>query len=461
MFKTFKVKLLKALIPFTVIATLMGILFTNTHGASVPLILKAGLTNTDVNVFSAASQDTSVLTSLSSGTYITLRSNISNGWYYVMYGDNLSGYVLADYINEVKSEVKVVKGDASVRIGPSESYKSVGELKRDEIFLSLGKESNGWYKILYDGINVCYISGTYVDSSNGENIASINVTSINVTSINTTSIDTTSIDTTSADVTDSNSTYINTTSSETGEILPQSISTVISYDLMTGYYLKLPITLTPSDVTNRDVTFTSNNPEVAGIVNGEVSAKSEGVAKITATTVNGLSAVCIIRVFDDGGESIGAVDKAVRRAYDYLDLFGANSSNPAIPNNGALRVYLDEAYTDNKRYTNCAEFVWYCYRAAGVFLEDKAEDVAEVETMVSNPGSNFENLGYLDSQDLEVGDVLTWLSYYGQGMGHAAIYVGDNFVIDMSPNGIQRRTIDIVNSESYSKQQLNVIRYLK
>ena len=43
-------------------------------------------------------------------------------------------------------------------------------------------------------------------------------------------------------------------------------------------------------------------------------------------------------------------------------------------------------------------------------------------------------------------------------MGHAAIYVGDNYVIDMSPGGIQMRTLDVVNSGSYSGEGYNVIR---
>jgi len=496
--KTFKLKFIKALLPLTVIATLIGSLLVNTHGASFPLILKAGLiTNLngyDVNVYSSASQDSSVLTTLSAGTYVTLRSNASNGWYYVMYGDELYGYIMSSSVNETQSEVKQVKGDTNVRLGPSINYKAVGVLSKDEIFLSLGQLTNGWYRILFEGINVCYISNVYVDSTTNvtsqnttsanttavnttsANTTSVNTTSADTTTINTTSADTTTINTTSADTTAVNTTSVNitsvdttavnttsadTTSTATQEILPQSISSIISYDMKPDYSLTLPINITPTDATNKTVTLVSNNTAVASIEGGDVHANSIGTAIITITTVNGLSTTCIIRVSDDGGESLTPSNKAVRRAYDYLDLFGVNSNNPAIPNNDMLRVYLDQAYTDNKRYTNCAEFVWYCYRAAGMYLEDKTTQVAVVETMVQNPGSSFINLGALNLQDLKPGDVITWLNYYSVGMGHAAVYVGDNSVIDMSPGGIQKRSLDLVNSGSYSGEVYNIIRCIK
>lgn len=456
MFKLTKSTFLKALIPFVVMFSLMGSFFLETYGASDPLILNAGLINESVNVYSQNSTNSNVLTTLSSGTYITLRSNETNGWYYVLYGDGLYGYIPSSSISQVSSEIKTVSGDTNVRMGPNTSYKVIGMLKKNEIFLSIGRESNGWYKILFDGINVSYVSNVYVDNTTSQ---SSNTTSAPV---NNTVSDNTVVDTTAV-----NTTATNTTSApvQSQGVLPKSVSTIISYDLKPTYILTLPITITPANA-NKNVTLTSDNPNVAYMKDGKIHAtKTEGIAKITITTVNGLSTTCIVRVSEDGGAGTSSAIKAVVRAYDYVDLFGAGSNNPAIYNTGMLRVYLDNAYTDNRRYTDSAKFVWYCYRAANMFLEDKTTTTVTVEAMTANPGRNFTNLGYQEIGNLKAGDVLTWLNYYGQNSGHAAIYVGSSngvhYVIDMSPSGIQQRAITTVDAASNSNQRYNVIRCTK
>ena len=53
----------------------------------------------------------------------------------------------------------------------------------------------------------------------------------------------------------------------------------------------------PSDTTNKSVTWTSNNTNVATVsTKGIITAKSKGTAKITVKTSNGLTAVCTVTV---------------------------------------------------------------------------------------------------------------------------------------------------------------------
>ncbi len=83
-------------------------------------------------------------------------------------------------------------------------------------------------------------------------------------------------------------------------INPTSIKLNKTSDIM--YYgdeMTLTATLTPSDVSETTITWTSSNPTVATVNNGVVKAKSAGKTTITAKTVNGLAATCNITVYAD------------------------------------------------------------------------------------------------------------------------------------------------------------------
>ena len=68
---------------------------------------------------------------------------------------------------------------------------------------------------------------------------------------------------------------------------------------------QLTATVLPTNATNKSVTWTSSNTNVATVdASGLVAAKSKGTATITATTTDGtnLSAECNVTVLNDGGE---------------------------------------------------------------------------------------------------------------------------------------------------------------
>lgn len=67
-------------------------------------------------------------------------------------------------------------------------------------------------------------------------------------------------------------------------------------DLVIGNTATLKAKITPSDATNKSVTWTSSDDKVAEVNNGTVTAKGIGSATITAKTVNGKTASCTVNV---------------------------------------------------------------------------------------------------------------------------------------------------------------------
>ena len=82
--------------------------------------------------------------------------------------------------------------------------------------------------------------------------------------------------------------------------LVQVSSIVLNKDtanLEIGKSIKLEATITPGNATNQSITWKSSNTDVATVTqSGAVTGKSEGTAVITATSNNGKSATCTIKV---------------------------------------------------------------------------------------------------------------------------------------------------------------------
>ncbi|MDE6556803.1 MAG: Ig-like domain-containing protein, partial [Duncaniella sp.] len=79
---------------------------------------------------------------------------------------------------------------------------------------------------------------------------------------------------------------------------------VTETDLMEGETLKLTATISPAETTDKSVTWTSSNVEVATVSDGVVTALKPGEVIITASTVNGLTASCHITVIEKEPEVI-------------------------------------------------------------------------------------------------------------------------------------------------------------
>ncbi len=70
----------------------------------------------------------------------------------------------------------------------------------------------------------------------------------------------------------------------------------ISAELMVGQQMTLQATCTPSNADNINVSWSSNNEDIASVNNGVVIARGLGDAIITARSVNGIEATCKITV---------------------------------------------------------------------------------------------------------------------------------------------------------------------
>ena len=76
--------------------------------------------------------------------------------------------------------------------------------------------------------------------------------------------------------------------------------------LQEGSSYTLTATITPSDATNKLITWTSDNEDVATVANGKITAKSSGTATITATTSDGEhTATCEVTVVAGGNNNAG------------------------------------------------------------------------------------------------------------------------------------------------------------
>ena len=60
--------------------------------------------------------------------------------------------------------------------------------------------------------------------------------------------------------------------------------------------VRLTATIAPADATNKSVTWSSSNPNVARVSDGNITAIAPGTAVITATSSNGITATCTVTV---------------------------------------------------------------------------------------------------------------------------------------------------------------------
>lgn len=110
-----------------------------------------------------------------------------------------------------------------------------------------------------------------------------------------------------------------------------------SITLNNGASKTLSATVSPSNVTNKSVTWTSSNTSVASVSNGKVTAKGFGTATITAKTSNGKTASCKVTV---KGISINSLNVSYVYAGDifYLGVssYGVSTSRTWTSSNSSV-----------------------------------------------------------------------------------------------------------------------------
>jgi len=109
----------------------------------------------------------------------------------------------------------------------------------------------------------------------------------------------------------------------------------------------LTVTFDPTNATNKNVTWTTSNPEIATVADGVVTAVGEGTATITVTSNNGKEATCVVTVTPEVTgpiESEAKIGKATLPTEDPLAWANAydNSVWTDLTVTGSLD-YVDEA----------------------------------------------------------------------------------------------------------------------
>lgn len=153
----------------------LGFIFTPIKSRAATISSQAGVvsvTSGRLNVRNTASTSSSVVSSLSNGSYVTLISK-SGSWWRVEYADNTYGYCHADYIKTTSgtpSTVKLSSGSLNVRSGAGTSYSRIASLYNGEVVIVLSS-SNGWSKILFNGTKTGYVSSQYLSTGGYSNVS--------------------------------------------------------------------------------------------------------------------------------------------------------------------------------------------------------------------------------------------------------------------------------------------------
>ena len=139
----------------------------------------------NLNVRKDASTNSTVLTSLKKGSYVTLISK-SGAWWKVEYAQNKYGYCHSDFITPVEGKpAQVVTPDRNVlnvRSGPGTSYSRIATVNHGDIVM-VRSTANGWSRILYHGTKLGYVSSQFLPGISNNNQSAISPISLAVPSM--------------------------------------------------------------------------------------------------------------------------------------------------------------------------------------------------------------------------------------------------------------------------------------
>ena len=185
-----------------------------------------------------------------------------------------------------------------------------------------------------------------------------------------------------------------------------------SEELEVGETVTLTSTITPNDAINQNVTWSSDNTDVATVNNGVVTAVGEGTANITVTTQDGnKTAICEIKVIKEIGEITSMI------SYDNTELTNRtvtatiifNKNDVTIINNEGSNQYVFEKngeftfeYVDSEGNTgtNTAKVNWIDKEAPTIEVKyEKINNEKEVLVTIKANEKLLEVEGWTLSED--------------------------------------------------------------
>lgn len=134
--------------------------------SSTNVVLNTGTTTSNVNVRKTASSKGVQLGNLSKGSKVEVVDATPGGWYKIKYNKSY-GYVSGKYVSLKKGDKIINYGEVynasslNVRKSPSTTSNKIGSLKRNQRVQIVKKESNGWYKIIFNN-TYGYVSKDYI-----------------------------------------------------------------------------------------------------------------------------------------------------------------------------------------------------------------------------------------------------------------------------------------------------------
>lgn len=184
---------------------------------------------------------------------------------------------------------------------------------------------------------------------------------------------------------------------------------------------KINASVSPENTTNKTLTWNSTNSEVVTVANdGTITARSEGVATITAVTSNGVSASCSVKVAYKGDVSNQSELKQVLASKMVTDItytsnavedivipFGdystktltINAPNADFTNNGQFSKVIINAIAQNTYVENSNNVIYFNAKQGHVIVGEQG-----IATINMNHAGNqhleLESLGYIN--DLNV-----------------------------------------------------------
>jgi len=160
---------------FFVVTLLLSLITLYAPGAyasaSSPTAGTVATSAASLNVRSGPSTSSGVVATLPSGGAVTLYE-LSGGWWRVGLAGGASGYCSASYIKEISGSAaqKVSVSALNVRSGPSTSYAVKAVLYRGAVVVRVST-SGSFYRVVYDGTKVGYVSAACVAAVDGSSVA--------------------------------------------------------------------------------------------------------------------------------------------------------------------------------------------------------------------------------------------------------------------------------------------------
>lgn len=316
---------------------------------------QVGTTTANLNLRTGASTKYAILTTIPNGSKVTIVNKQANGWYKVQYGAKI-GYVSGDYLkvttqavttpDVTATQVGTTTDNLNMRTGSSTNYAILLTIPKGKQVDILHKESNGWYRVQYNG-KIGYVSGLYLKITDNTTTPSIPSTDDSNTSTTTGIVNTTALNVRSGASTSYKS--LGTISKGTKVTVLEQLTNgwaKISFNGTTGYVNAKYLDIYKAPVISNDSTFEEikalankdqSNSSITKLVNKNTSLPSNytpanlvtpNVAMSKTVTVTKTTATALEKMFADAkAQGINLTLVSGYRSYSYQQTLYNNSIN--------------------------------------------------------------------------------------------------------------------------------------